>query len=417
MDYNQVSSPATQNRGIAMRKSTISLALVSALAVAIMTFCPLALMPAAMAADDTAAPAADKAGKGEIKLVDNAPDRYIVVKGDTMWTISKRFLKDPWRWPDVWHMNQDQIKNPQLIYPGNIIVLDRSRGEPQLKLAIPISEAKLDPKVRVQAIPSDIPSISPSLIEPFLSQPLVIEEGGLDNSPKIVATQEDRVYTGAGNKIYVAGISGTPQNLWQIYRPGSALIDPEGGATLGYEATYLGTAQVTRQGNPTTFEVLSATQEIGAGDRLTPAARVAPLNYVPHAPDNFVQGRVMSSYADEGETGNSSIITINRGSRDGMEIGHVLALYRFGEYINDTVPAYPKPTLVDGKPVYSGEGPDPRDPIVGPRAKKATKKERIKLPDERYGLIFVFRVFDRVSYALVLDVSRPVHINDVVQTP
>ncbi len=401
-----------------MRKSTISLALASALAAAALVLSQGILISAAVA-DDAPSPdavaATKRPSRGEIRLADDAPDRYIVVKGDTLWSISSRFLKDPWRWPDVWHMNQDQIRNPQRIFPGNIIVLDRSRGEPQLKLAIPINEARLDPKVRAELITADIPSISPASIEPFLSQPLVIEQGGMDAAPRIAATQEDRVYVGSGNKIYVTGASGTKQNnLWQVYRPGKALVDPDGGATLGYEAIYLGTAQVLRDGNPTTFEVLTAKEEIGKGDRLIPAAKVLPLNYVPHAPENFVQGRVIASYSGVAESGRNSIISINRGTRDGIEIGHVLAVYRYGEYFDDEVPTYAD---TSGKTPYTGEGPDMRDPLVAARAKESRKKVHLKMPDERYGLIFVFRVFERVSYALVLNVSRPVNANDVVQTP
>ncbi|MEJ0048861.1 MAG: LysM domain-containing protein [Rhodospirillales bacterium] len=346
--------------------------------------------------------------------MENAPDRYIVVKGDTLWSISARFLKDPWRWPDLWHMNAEQVKNPQRIYPGNIIVLDRSKGEPGLKLAREVTEAKLDPKVRTEAIGQEIPSIAPASIEPFLSQPLVIEEGGMDSAPRIIATQEGRVYVGSGNKFYASGVSGSKQNLWQIFRPGKKLVDPDGGATLGYEAFYLGTAQVIREGDPATFEVVTAMQEIGTGDRLVPAARALPMSYVPHSPENFVQGRVLSSYSGVNESGRDSIITINRGARDGMEVGHVLAVYRKGEYFDDVQPNTVA-ALRDAK--SAAGGPDMNDPLVAARARKTTKKVHLKLPDERYGLIFVFRVFERVSYALVLNVSRPVNVDDVVQTP
>ena len=376
------------NRGIAMRKSNISLALVLALATTLTAFLVgFGAMPARAAAD-AVKPEAKNAKKDEIRLQDNAPDRHIVVQGDTLWGIAAKFLKDPWRWPDLWRMNQEQIKSPHRIYPGNIIVLDRTKEQPQLKLATPVIEKKLDPRVRVEKGGADIPSIASALIEPFLSQPLVIEEDGMDAAPRIVAAQEDRVYVGSGNIAYVTGIDKSSQKLWQIYRPGKPLVDPETRRVLGYEAFYLGVARVSKEGNPATIEIITAKQEIGRGDRLLPAARALPLNYVPHAPDKMVQGRVVSSYGGINETGRNSIITINKGSRDGMEIGHVLALYRFGKSFTDVTPA--------------SAGGD-----------KVTRK----LPDERYGLIFVFRVFEQVSYALVLNVSRPVNVNDVVQTP
>ena len=377
-----------------MRKSITLLALVPALAVALTVFCAsFATVPAVAA--DTAVDAASQAGKkdgkkdtgkDDIQLQEDAPDRYVVVSGDTLWGISGKFLKDPWRWPDLWRMNADQIKSPHRIFPGNIIVLDRSKDRPQLKLATPIVEKKLEPRSRVEKIGPEIPSIAPALIEPFLSQPLVIEANGMDSAPRIVATQEDRLHIGNGNLAYVAGMGASKQNLWQIYRPGKPLIDPDTNRVLGYEAFYLGTARVVHEGNPATVEIISATQEIGRGDRLVPAARALPLNYVPHAPAPGVKGRVISSYGGLNESGRNSIIAINKGTRDGIEIGNVLALYRFGKSIDDP----------------SG---------------KDRKAPKLKLPDERYGLVFVFRVFDQISYALVLNVSRPVNVTDVVQTP
>jgi LysM domain-containing protein len=402
-----------------MRNSTISLLRIPALATVVWVFCQGVLTSLAMAADEAPPPAAPARSKGELKLADDAPDRYVVVKGDTLWTISGRFLKDPWRWPDLWRMNQEQVRNPQRIYPGYILVLDRSKGEPQLKLATLVSnnDIRLDPKVRAQTIGPEIPSIAPGLIEPFLSQPLVVEEDGLQNAPHIVATQEDRVYLGTGNTAYVAGIRNNKQPLWQIYRPGEPLVDPETKAVLGYEAIYLGSARVTREGDPATVEVVGSEEEIGTGDRLVPANKALPFNYVPHAPDNFVKGLVISNYHGVFETGRNSIVAINRGTRDGIEIGNVLAVYRKGAKVDTTEAAYPDIGNKERRANWTGQGPDPNDPIVAKRAKDETKNVKLKLPDERFGLIMVFRVFNRVSYALVLNVSRPVIIGDVVQTP
>jgi hypothetical protein len=379
---------------IAMRKSNTSLALIPALATAAAVWCAAMAAPA-LAADD-------------LQLADNAPDRYIVVQGDTLWGISGKFLKDPWRWPELWHMNQEQIRTPNKIYPGNIIVLDRSKGQPQLKLAIPITAEKLDPKARVEKLGSDVPSIAPGLIEPFLSQPLVVDENGLERAPRIVSTQEDRVYMGAGTRAYVVGMEDKTKTLWQVYRPGKALIDPDTRAVLGHEAIFLGSARVVREGEPTTIELVSTTQEVGRGDRLVPASKATPLSYVPHAPENFVKGRVVSIYGDLAESGPNSIIAINRGLRDGMEIGNVLALYRYGKYFDDVTPVKELP------PTPAGTPPESATPYGG---RTGGNKVRLKLPDERYGLIFVFRVFDKISYALVLSVTRPVNVEDVVQSP
>jgi hypothetical protein len=314
-------------------------------------------------------------------------------------------------------MNQEQIRSPHRIYPGNIIVLDLTHGQPQLKLATAVPMEKLDPKARSEKTGPDVPSIAPGIIEPFLSQPLVIDRDGLESAPRIVATQEDRVNVGSGNTAYVIGLDKSKQNLWHIYRPGKPLVDPDNNAVLGYEAVFLGTARLVREGNPSTIEIISAKQEIGRGDRLVAAARALPLNYVPHAPENFVQGRVVSTYGDLSETGTNSIIAINRGARDGMEIGNVLAVYRYGKYFDDITPLKahqpaPRPGPMEENANYtSGRGPSPTERTTG------GEKVRLKLPDERYGLIFVFRVFDRVSYALVMNVSRQVNVNDVVQSP
>jgi hypothetical protein len=402
------------NRGIAMCNSNTSLALTRTLAAAVLLFAALIAAPAWP--QDKAA-ATPEPGKEAVRLQENAPDRYVVVRGDTLWSISGKFLKDPWRWPEVWHMNQDQIHSPHRIYPGNIIILDTSHGEPQLKLGIAIQTEKLDPRVRIEKTGIEIPSIPPGAIEPFLSQPLVVGKNDLEAAPRIVATQEDRVNLGSGNTAYVTGIAGSKQALWHIFRPGRTLLDPESGEILGYEAVYLGTARILHDGNPATIEIVSTTQEIGRGDRMVPAASALPLSYVPHAPDNFVRGRVITTYGDFSEAGTNSIIVINRGARDGMEIGHVLAAYRFGKYFDDVSPTRsnqpaPKPSPAEESYNYSsGRGPAPTTRDTG------GKKTRLKLPDERYGLVFVFRVFDRVSYALVMNVSRPVLAKDVVQSP
>jgi LysM domain len=316
----------------------------------------------------------------------DAPDRYVVVPGDTLWDIAQRFTNSPWRWPELWNLNKDQIKNPHRIYPGNVIVLDRLHG----RLTIGGSE-KLRPRVRtLGSTDAPIPSIPPSVIEPFLSQPLVIEPDGLENAPTIVATQQDRVILEAGNAAYVRGIGNSKERTWNVYRAGNALVDPDTNRTLGYEAIFLGTAQVTRSGEPTTVRLASVKQEVGVGDKLIPAGPPQPVNYAPHSPTVFIQGRVMSIYGGVqrvGETGTGSIITINRGKSDGIDVGTVLAVYTHGQTVTDRSKPSNAPDAV------------------------------IQLPDEPNGHVFVFRVFDRVSYALVMRIERPVQPLDVVQTP
>lgn len=328
--------------------------------------------------------------RSAIKLQDNVPDRYVVVHGDTLWSIAGKFLKDPWRWPEMWRLNRSEIKNPHWIYPGDVIVLDRSGLQPELRMR---DSVKLLPRARSEDIGSQpVPSIPPRIIEPFLTRPLVVEFDGLDNAPRIIAAQADRVYLGSGDVAYVSGIKDAKlDSLWQIYRPGKPLIDPENQKTLGYEAVFLGDSKVISAGDPATIQIFGAEQEIGKGDRLIAAGPLVLNNYAPHAPGAFVQGRIIASHGGMRETGPQNVVTLNRGRNDGLEPGHVLALLRLGRTNVET----------NSNPKWFG----------------ADKVETTKLPDERYGLVFVFRTFDRVSYALVMSASRSVLIGDVVTTP
>jgi hypothetical protein len=327
-------------------------------------------------------------------LQDNPPERYVVVKGDTLWGISKRFLKDPWQWPQVWGMNREQINNPHLIYPGDVIVLDLSGKTPALRLlqgemagaaAGGRETVKFNPRIRAEALgAAAIPAIPYSDIQPFLSQPLVIEAGGLENAPRIVATQDLRVVLGAGDRAYVQDMPKDQGPDWQIYRVGKTLADPETREILGYEAIYLGQAQVSKFGETneaSRIDITKSTQEINTGDRLVVASVAALANFVPHAPEKLIKSRIISAYG--GLTGGApnTIVTLNKGMRDGLEIGHVLAIYQ-------------------------------RSPLV-----KSSRGEMLKIPDERYGLLMVFRTFQKVSYALVMQASRPVRVLDVAQTP
>jgi LysM domain len=342
--------------------------------------------------------------QGPLALKPDAPDRYVVIRGDTLWGISQRYTDSPWRWPELWNMNKDQIRNPHLIYPGYVILLDRVRGRLSISSgessgqAIsgtgaepPTGIAKLSPRARAETLAKqEIPSIPPAAIEPFLRRPLVIEPDGFDKAPTIVATEKDRVVLAAGNKAYVRGMGDAKEDSWYVYRKGVALVDPDTNQTLGYEAIYLGTAQVSRPGNPTTVVLSSALQEVGAGDKLVAASTAPAPTYAPHAPTTDVRGRVISIYGglgQVGEAGQHSIIAINRGRSNGLEVGHVLALYSAGGTVRDVS--------------KERNAPD----------------ANIKLPDERSGLAFVFRVFDRVSYALIMHVTRPVNPLDVVQNP
>ena len=339
--------------------------------------------------------------QGDLQVKDTAPDRYVVQRGDTLWSIATKFLNDQWRWPEIWRMNQEQIRNPHNISPGDVLVLDRSVSPPQLRIAEAGAGAgpglgvaggeKLLPRIYTQPLSAEaIPAISPRSIEPFLTQPLIIEEGGLDRAPRIIATEENRVNVGAGNVAYVSGFGDTDEPVWQIYRAGRPLVDPDNRRTLGLEAVFLGTAKVTRSGEPATVQIVNSKKEISAGDRLIPAPPPTIPQYVPHAPSSPVSGRIIGLYDSLATSvgGRDSIISVNRGRRDGLEVGHVLAVYR-------NVVIY-----------------DQRDYL-----KSRDRSPVIQLPPERYGLAFVFRTFESISYALVMESSRPVQGGDIVQNP
>jgi hypothetical protein len=363
----------------------------------------------------------------EVELKKNHPERHVVVKGDTLWGISSKFLKDPWLWPKVWKLNRAQIKNPHLIYPGDVVFLDYSSGKPQLKLLR--ETITLQPGVVEEPLEKTaVPTIPLNVIAPFLSQPLVIEKDQLANSPRIIAGQDNRVVLSPGTKIYINKIEEEDGLDWFVYRPGQTLVDPDSKETLGVEATYLGDARMTKYGEPASATITKAKEEIFIKDRLVPAGNDAITNFVPHAPESDIRGRIIKIYGGLAEAGPESIIAISRGAQDGLEIGHVLAINRYGRVIKDPEPSKEsadksdaKPKLkelnfevskdADGKPVVNFE-------------KKAEKNDglalepgMIKLPDERVGLMMVFRVFDRVSYGIIMQASEPINNKDAVQTP
>jgi len=375
------------------------------------------------------------ADAGDLK--EDAPDRYIVVPGDTLWSISGRFLKDVWKWPEVWRMNQEQVRNPHRIYPGDVIVLDRSGGAPQLRLlrdgaADPGAAAaaaagrdtvKLSPRTRAQPLADKaLPAIPPSAIEPFLSRPLVVGQHELDSAPVIMATEENRVVIGAGNIAYADNLKRGDQ-LWQVFRRSDALVDPDTGETLGYLAIYLGEARLRKFGDPSTIEITKSPQEIYVGDRLLPSSKQVPtFSYVPRAPWRPVRGRIMTTYGNLGETGPLGIVALSKGSQDGLEVGHVLAIYRSQStsvYEVRQSPLYGEQGLSanDSPRTYYSEQLTPRDAPLYARGKPITEADIARLPDERYGLVMVFRTFDRTAFGLVMQASRPVAVNDLVTNP
>lgn len=382
--------------GLDMKKAIISLIL-------LLSFGPLALA----------------AGGPEVRS--DAPERYTVVRGDTLWGIASRFLKDPWRWPELWNMNRAQIRNPHRIYPGDVLVLERATGG-QVRLRL--ETTRVEPRVRIEERSSDaIQTIAPSDIEPFLSRPLVIGPNELDHAPQIVATEEDRVVLGAGNIAYARGLDRTSETRWQVFRRGDPLRDPATGDLLGYTGIYLGEAELRRRGDLSTIAVTKAAQEIYRGDRLVAFPVETPVfAYVPHAPQSAIEGRVVSTYGGLWETGPLAIIALSKGSRDGLEVGHVLALHRdqrSARYAQRTEPLYGRtgPTGNDRRIPYYPADLAARDSPLYASAPPVRDSDFAQLPAERYGLVMIFRTFDRASFGLVMQASRPVAIADIVTNP
>lgn len=407
----------------------------------------------------------------EIALQDNPPQEYVVVKGDTLWGISSRFLKDPWRWPELWQMNRAQIKNPHLIYPGDMVILDTSGISPHLRLVKGDQTIKLSPRVRSETMAAQaIPAIPPSAIGPFLTQALIVEDDELDHSPYVVGPEDDRVIMGRGDRIFVThDLNGNTLDEsirdWSIYRKGKALFDPDTKEPLGNETEHIGDARVVQHGEVMTMEITNSVYEIRREDRLVPSSSKRTFQYVPHSPEKSINGRIISAYGAVSDAGRYQTVVINKGSRDGLEEGHVLAVYRKGRTA-EPLPGEPlkkawrymdRECIKAGKTIAFDQFYDPKEELepcqkedgtaaigdeirysdigcLKPGAKvsfdqffnpkevyklhcRGEKRDTVTLPDTRTGLVFVYRVFDRASYALVMSSSRPVYLLDVVKNP
>ena len=335
------------------------------------------------------------------ELAPNAPDSYTVQRGDTLWGISSIYLKRPWRWPELWGMNLQQIRNPHLIFPGQVLVLEKVGDRARLAVGQGIpGTVRLSPRVRAETLDNGaIAAIPLHLIGPFLNEAVVFEANELDTAPRVVATQEGRVMVSRGETAYVRGNLGGATDF-RLFRELKPLVDPETREVIGYEGRYVGTAEVVAAEGmttppaggktgavvvPATFKVTSTRLEAGVGDRLSPVPQQELVAYVPHAPGKPIDGRIVSIYGEGVNAGQNQVVALNRGARDGLERGHVLALWRAGTDAVDTTT------------------PGQRTPM--------------RLPDERHGLLFVFRTFQRVSYALILNVQDPVRAGDRFTQP
>lgn len=353
-------------------------------------------------------------------LAPNAPDEYTVKRGDTLWAISGMFLKTPWRWPELWGMNLDDIRNPHRIYPGQQLYLDKSNGRATLRARRSDEgdgqpgTVRVSPRTRYESLAdAAVPTLSPQAIEPFLSEALIVDEATFLAAPRIVAAQEGRVLLSRGDRAYARGVytskdSGKPLSTakgepldYRVFRNATPLKDPATGEILGYEAQFLGKAELVRGEStgsvtgkdgkvsseiiPATIDILVAKEEMRVGDRLVAEPPRELLSYVPRAPVLPMDGQIVSIYGSAVRyAAGNQVVVINRGLRDGIERGYVMAILRSGEQITD---------------------------------RTDSARTQIRLPNERNGLLIVFRAFDKLSYALVLEVSEGVKVGDRFTNP
>ncbi|MFZ9060705.1 MAG: LysM peptidoglycan-binding domain-containing protein [Steroidobacteraceae bacterium] len=319
-----------------------------------------------------------------IPVAPDAPERYVVQRGDTLWDISAKFLTKPWYWPEIWYVNPE-VANPHLIYPGDVLVLTWVDGRPRLALEQG-SDLRLSPRVREEPLSEAIRAIPWQLIEAFVSRPTVLAEEQVKAAPYLVAGLEGREISGPGDTVYArradqarAGAS------WLVYEPGQDITDPETGDLLGRHGVYAATASVTRQGDPASLRILEAVRETGPGLILLQPAAPPPLDFIPRAPESAVEGVVVTAATPQTAVGQFDVVVINRGARHGLEPGHVLSAWNRGIEVRDDM--------------------------------ANAVSSRVRLPDEQSGRLMVVQVFDRMSFALVLDASRDIAAGDPVRNP
>ncbi|MDX1451876.1 MAG: LysM peptidoglycan-binding domain-containing protein [Oleiphilaceae bacterium] len=319
------------------------------------------------------------------EFADGHPERYTVVKGDTLWDISERFLKSPWLWPEVWHANP-QIANPHLIYPGDIIGLVYIDGQPRIthiEAGPNNGVVKLSPQVRATPISTAIPTIPLDAISSFLSENRIVTQEEMNAAPYVLIGREQHLITAAGDTVFARGAAEEGDKLG-VYRSASTFIDPDTEELLGFEAKAIATGSVTAtNGEVISLQVLRSNEELRQGDRLLATEdRVINSTFTPSRPEGDIRGKMIAVDSGVNNIGQYNVVVVNRGERDGIKEGNVLAIYKSGGLV--------------------------RDPYT---------KELIELPSERAGIMMVFRVFEKLSYGLILKATRPLAVMDEVRTP
>ena len=327
----------------------------------------------------------------------SAPKSYVVKRGDTLWGIASMFLRDPWLWPEVWYINP-QVANPHLIYPGDTLALAYgANGQPQIVL-LHGGGARLDPRLRSNPIDGAIPTIPYAAIAAFLSRPSILTSEQVKTSPYVLAFRDSHEVGGTGNEIYIRNLNAPERSRFSVVHIGDPLRDPDDGKVVGYQGIYAGTALVSKPGEVTKAVLIDAARETLRGDKVMPVDNDVPLNFVPSAPRTNVNGRIIAVVDGTVLIGQYQVVAINRGTRDGIANGTVLAIDRAGDKVRDT---YGNGASFTRKTQDMG----------------TSFAKRVKLPDERVGTLLVFKTFNRVSYALILGATDTIELQDIVHNP
>ena len=385
----------------------------------------------------------------QLTLNPDRPDSYTVVKGDTLWDISGRFLEQPWRWPDIWDINP-QIENPHLIYPGDIISLTYRDGQPRLNLKRGMAArgasgryVKLSPQIRSSSNVGAIPPIPVDAIQQFLKQPLVFKDNEIEGWPYIVSSYDQHLITTTGNKIYVRGIpEGASVSRYSIYRKGPAYVRPrkspaDKAEILGYEAIYVGDARLTASGDPASAVITGVDREVLNGDRLLPHSdEGVSTDFIPRPTDTGVEGNIISVIDGISQISQYQVVVLSLGAEQGIEPGNVLGVYQSGYVVQDRIG--PNLTQTESqKQAARAESLQNATSAIGQTAtkighamqdlvhkfdqtfpfiaNKQARSESVTLPEEYVGVVMVFRTFDKLSYALVMEILGPMHVLDTVR--
>jgi hypothetical protein len=335
---------------------------------------------------------------GPVALAPNAPESYTVKRGDTLWGIAKVFLRDPWYWPEIWQVNQ-QIQNPHLIYPGDTLRLVYIDGQPRVTLQRGTMErgdnARVVPRVRSQPLESAVTTIPYETVAAFMSKPSVLDKDQIKHAPYVFATRDSHVAVSDGDTMYARGFSKAAElgTHYNVIRVGDPLVDPDDNRVVGYDGIFTGAGRVTRTGDPVTFIMTESTRETEPGDKLFSGGVDVPLDFIPSAPRVKVHGRIMA--VSDGVTliGQYTVVVINRGARDGLSPGNVLAVYDVGGVVRDKE----SKGFLNGVSQFGGK--------------------KVRIPDERSGTFMVFKTFDKMSYGLIMEAKNVIRVADSVGNP